>query len=335
MLVRPAKAGLGAAYRAGFVWALDRGYVAVVQMHADLSHPPETVPALVDALENCDVAVGSRYVSGGSVRNWSLSRRLISRLGNAYVNLVLGLGVRDATAGFKAFRADALETIGAVGSQSNGYCFQIENTWQAVQHGLRVTEVPITFTDRTRGPSKMSGAIVAEAVVRVLGWRLREPSGGVGRRGSASYVVGVRATNPHDLAQDVIRGGCQDDHSYDVPTGALDETHTRTGPHWDPVLVTRRWRRDLNPRLTCANKRFRGVLLRPLGHATAGKVTGRVGRARNQPGSGADQRWVRKNASSRAALSSARTPPTTSGRWLSRRSRTTSQSDPTAPALSS
>ena len=173
LIVRPAKAGLGAAYRAGFAWALNRGYPAVVQMDADLSHPPERVPALLDALAEYDVAVGSRYVRGGRVRNWPLPRRLISRLGNVYVGLVLQLPVRDATAGFKAFRTDALTTIGVVDSQSNGYCFQIENTWQAVRHGLRVTEVPITFTDRSRGSSKMSGAIVLEAIVRVLGWRVR------------------------------------------------------------------------------------------------------------------------------------------------------------------
>lgn len=187
LLVRPGKAGLGAAYRAGFAWALQRGYAAVVQMDADLSHPPERVPALVAALDGYDVAVGSRYVRGGGVRNWTLSRRLISRLGNVYVALVLGLPVRDATAGFKAFRAAALAEIGAVSSHSNGYCFQIENTWQAVRHGLRVTEVPITFTDRTRGQSKMSGAIVLEAVLRVLVWRFRDGrpwtrrSGGVGQ----------------------------------------------------------------------------------------------------------------------------------------------------------
>jgi len=186
LLVRPAKTGLGAAYRAGFAWALDRGYPAVVQMDADLSHPPERVPALIEALREYDVAVGSRYVRGGAVRNWSLTRRAISRAGNAYVSVVLGLPVRDATAGFKAVRADALATIGAVGSQSNGYCFQIENTWQAVRHGLRVTEVPITFTDRTRGHSKMSGAIVVEAVVRVLGWRLRDSRHGV------AWAGGVR-----------------------------------------------------------------------------------------------------------------------------------------------
>jgi dolichol-phosphate mannosyltransferase len=187
LLVRPAKAGLGAAYRAGFAWASNRGYAAVVQMDADLSHPPEKVPELIAALDQHDVAVGSRYVRGGAVQNWSLSRRVISRLGNIYVGLVLRLPVRDATAGFKAFRADALETIGAVGSQSNGYCFQIENTWQAVRHGLSVTEVPITFTDRTRGQSKMSGAIVLEAVVRVLGWRLSSPL-----RGLQGFTRGVR-----------------------------------------------------------------------------------------------------------------------------------------------
>jgi dolichol-phosphate mannosyltransferase len=172
LLVRPGKAGLGAAYRAGFGWALDRGYDVVVQMDADLSHPPERLPALIEALTEHDVAVGSRYVSGGSVRNWTLARRLISRLGNLYVAMVLGLPVRDATAGFKAFRAEALAEIDAVVSESNGYSFQIENTWQAVRRGLTVVEVPITFTDRTRGASKMSGAIVLEAVVRVLGWRL-------------------------------------------------------------------------------------------------------------------------------------------------------------------
>jgi dolichol-phosphate mannosyltransferase len=115
--------------------------------------------------------VGSRYVRGGRVVNWSWSRRLISWLGNLYVRMVLGLPVRDATAGFKAYRAATLAEIGALGSQSNGYCFQVENTWQAVRRGLRVTEVPIVFTDRAKGQSKMSGRIVLEAVIRVLGWR--------------------------------------------------------------------------------------------------------------------------------------------------------------------
>jgi dolichol-phosphate mannosyltransferase len=174
LLRRPGKAGLGAAYRAGFAWALNHDYDAVVQMDADLSHPPARVVALVDALGGADVAVGSRYVRGGAIDNWSPSRRFVSWAGNVYVRLVLGLPVRDATAGFKAFRADALREIGVLTSHSNGYCFQIENTWQAVRRGLRVVEVPITFTDRALGQSKMSSGIVLEAVLRVLGWRYHE-----------------------------------------------------------------------------------------------------------------------------------------------------------------
>ncbi len=143
-------------------------------MDTDLSHPAERIPALLRALDEADVAVGSRYVPGGTVRHWSLSRRLISRAGNLYVRLVLGLPVYDTIAGFKAFRRDALERIGAVDSASNGYCFQVENIWRAVRLGLRVTEVPITFTDRTVGTSKSSGSIVADALIRVLVWRRNE-----------------------------------------------------------------------------------------------------------------------------------------------------------------
>jgi dolichol-phosphate mannosyltransferase len=176
LVERPGKAGLGAAYRAGFGWALEHGYEQVVQMDADLSHPPDRIPALLDALDDHDVAVGSRYVPGGGVRDWSPLRRLVSWAGNAYVRAVLRLPVRDATAGFKAFRAEALVTLGAVETSSNGYCFQIENTWRAVRSGMRVVEVPITFTDRTSGRSKMSPGIVLEAVLRVLTWRAAEIS---------------------------------------------------------------------------------------------------------------------------------------------------------------
>jgi dolichol-phosphate mannosyltransferase len=171
LLVGSGKAGLGAAYRTGFRWALDRGYAAVVQMDADLSHPPERVPALLEGLEDHDVVVGSRYVAGGAVSHWPWSRRLVSRGGNAYARLVLGLPVHDVTAGFKAFRRDALVTIGALDSVSDGYCFQVENTWQAARSGLRIAEVPITFVDRTQGESKMSAAIALEAMRRVLVWR--------------------------------------------------------------------------------------------------------------------------------------------------------------------
>lgn len=174
LLCRSAKDGLGAAYRAGFAWALNQAYDVIVQMDADFSHPPERIPALIAALEDADVAVGSRYVPGGAVEDWALSRRMISRGGNAYVRLVLGLDVRDATAGFKAFRREALLRIGVTASESNGYCFQIENVWKANRLGLRVAEVPITFRDRRLGESKMSGAIVREAMLRVLGWRWRE-----------------------------------------------------------------------------------------------------------------------------------------------------------------
>ena len=193
LLSRPRKNGLGAAYRAGFSWALAGSYDVIVQMDADLSHPPERVPALLAALEHADVAIGSRYVPGGGVRNWPLSRRAISRGGNLYVRLVLGIPVHDATAGFKAFRRDALESIGAVQSESNGYCFQIENTWRASRLGLRIAEVPITFTDRALGTSKMTGDIVREAMLRVLTWRWRElahkPVAGAGQPSGGRHDV--------------------------------------------------------------------------------------------------------------------------------------------------
>jgi membrane protein DedA with SNARE-associated domain/membrane-associated phospholipid phosphatase len=205
LLSRTAKDGLGSAYRAGFAWALTRGYDVVVQMDADLSHPPERIPALLDALDQADVAVGSRYILGGGVDNWARSRRFISRAGNLYVRLVLGLPVHDTTAGFKAFRRDALERIGAVESSSNGYCFQVENTWRAVRLGLRVSEVPITFTDRTVGTSKMSGHIVAEALTRVLVWRLGELIRGTTRaaaRHPAHVADHAAASRPHMRADE-------------------------------------------------------------------------------------------------------------------------------------
>jgi dolichol-phosphate mannosyltransferase len=182
LLVRSGKSGLGDAYRAGFAWALERDYDLIAQMDADLSHPPERLPALFAALADADVAIGSRYVTGGGVREWTWRRRALSRGGNIYVRLVLGVPVRDSTAGFKAFRREALETIAVLDSQASGYAFQIENTWRAVRRGLVVTEVPIVFTDRVEGISKMSGPIAREALGLVLRWRLAE------RRGATAEV---------------------------------------------------------------------------------------------------------------------------------------------------
>lgn len=174
LLRRAEKEGLGAAYRAGFRWALMRGYTEVVQMDADFSHPAAKIPELLAALDHADVAIGSRYVPGGAVVNWPWHRKLISRGGNLYVRLVLGVGVHDATAGFRAFHTEALERLGALDAASNGYCFQIENTWRASRLGMRVVEVPITFTERVAGSSKMTGAIVREALLRILTWRWQE-----------------------------------------------------------------------------------------------------------------------------------------------------------------
>lgn len=173
------RAGLGGAYRVGFAWALEAGYDQIAQMDADLSHPPERLPALFAALaygdrDGADIAVGSRYVKGGGVKHWGWHRRLISQGGNLYVRILLGTGVHDCTAGYKAFNADALRAIDVLDSQSNGYSFQIENTWRATRRGLKVTEVPITFTDRTEGTSKMSGSIAREALWLVLTWRIAE-----------------------------------------------------------------------------------------------------------------------------------------------------------------
>ena len=170
VLHRTAKSGLGAAYLAGFRWGMTRGYDVLVEMDADGSHQPEHLPAMLDALEGADVVIGSRWVPGGGVENWPRRRQWLSQGGNRYTQLMLGLGVNDATAGYRAYRSDALEQLDLDTVASQGYCFQVDLTRRAVRAGLRVVEVPITFVERELGASKMSGLIVAEALLRVTQW---------------------------------------------------------------------------------------------------------------------------------------------------------------------
>ena len=170
VLHRRAKAGLGTAYVAGFQAALDQGYDTIVEMDADGSHQPEELPKLLTALGGADVALGSRWVPGGAVVNWLRSREYLSRAGNAYARIMLGIPLRDMTGGYRAYRACALWKIGLENVESVGYCFQIDLARRAVKAGLTVAEVPITFVDRAYGTSKMSKAIVFEALWRVTQW---------------------------------------------------------------------------------------------------------------------------------------------------------------------
>jgi dolichol-phosphate mannosyltransferase len=170
VLHRAGKAGLGAAYVAGFRWALERGYGAMVEMDADGSHQPEELPRLLAALADADLVLGSRYVPGGAVLNWPKSRELLSRGGNTYARLLLGFKLKDATGGYRAFRAATLRRINLDEVDSQGYCFQIDLARRTILAGLTVAEVPITFVERERGTSKMSKKIVAEALWRVPVW---------------------------------------------------------------------------------------------------------------------------------------------------------------------
>jgi dolichol-phosphate mannosyltransferase len=174
LLERGSKQGLGTAYVTGFRWAIERGYRAVVEMDADLSHNPADVPRLLAALDDADLAIGSRYVQGGGVGNWGRSRRILSQGGNVYARAWLGYGVRDSTSGFRAYRVSALEEVDLAGVRSEGYAFQIEMTRRLHLAGRRIVEVPITFVEREAGSSKMSRRIVFEAVRRVTGWGLRD-----------------------------------------------------------------------------------------------------------------------------------------------------------------
>ncbi|MCX9192199.1 polyprenol monophosphomannose synthase [Carbonactinospora thermoautotrophica] len=172
---RKGKEGLGAAYLAGFRWGLEQGYDVLVEMDADGSHQPEQLPRLLNALQEqqADLVLGSRWVKGGEVVNWPKSREILSRGGNTYARIMMGIPLRDATGGYRAFRRRTLEGIDLASVQSQGYCFQVDLAWRAIKAGFRVVEVPITFVERELGASKMSRQIVMEALWRVTAWGLR------------------------------------------------------------------------------------------------------------------------------------------------------------------
>ena len=173
VLRRKHKEGLGPAYLAGFRVALDRGAERIIEMDADFSHDPSYLPALIEATEHADLAIGSRYVPGGGITDWGPMRRFISRGGSAYARVALGLPVKDLTGGFKCFRRIVLEEINLDTIEARGYAFQVETTFRAIKAGFRVVEVPIVFKDRADGTSKMSKGIVAEAMWRVPAMRFR------------------------------------------------------------------------------------------------------------------------------------------------------------------
>jgi dolichol-phosphate mannosyltransferase len=199
VLHRAGKEGLGRAYVAGFGWGVRRGYDALVQMDADGSHLPEQVPMLLGGLDGADLVIGSRWTPGGSVHNWPRRRALLSRGGNAYARIATGVAVRDATGGFRAWRRTALESLDLATVASAGYCFQVDLTRRAVRAGLRVVEMPIRFVERAAGQSKMSGAVVREALWRVTAWgigdlwlRLRSGRTRDGARAPRDRRVGSR-----------------------------------------------------------------------------------------------------------------------------------------------
>lgn len=175
VLHRPAKGGLGSAYREGFAWGLERGAQILCEMDADLSHDPADLPRLLHAARGADLVIGSRYIHSGRVVDWPAWRCALSRCGNAYVNRVTGIPVKDATAGFRAYRRAALEALDLGTVASEGYSFQLEMALRTWRLGFRILEVPITFTERREGVSKISRAIVVEALWRVLLWGLTGP----------------------------------------------------------------------------------------------------------------------------------------------------------------
>ena len=188
VLHRAGKEGLGAAYVAGFAWAKNKGYDAVVEMDADGSHAPEELHKLLDALREADAVLGTRYIPGGSVHNWPAHRLLLSRGGNIYIRMALGMPFKDATGGYRAYRMAVLDAIDVATVASTGYSFQVELAWRTYRRGFRIAEVPITFTEREHGVSKMSGNIFKEQLLRVTVW------GVTARRDALLAKLGRRPT---------------------------------------------------------------------------------------------------------------------------------------------
>ncbi len=174
VLHRTSKDGLGKAYIAGFHWGLERDYAILVEMDADGSHAPENLPRILGATSVGDLVIGSRYVAGGYVVNWPLRRMILSKAANLYARLALGVGLHDITAGYRAYKAEVLRALPLDAIESHGYCFQVDLAWRTVQEGFIVIEVPITFTERAIGASKMSGSIIREALVKITYWGLKQ-----------------------------------------------------------------------------------------------------------------------------------------------------------------
>lgn len=175
ILKRTVKNGLGGAYRAGFQWGIEKGYDHFVEIDCDFSHDPATLPSLLEAANSYDVVIGSRYVTGGQIPKWSLSRRFLSRGGNQYASVLLQLHVKDATSGFRVYSKSALEKIDYRNVQADGYGFQIEMTYRARKQGISIVEIPISFSDRELGESKMSSSIIVEALFLVTKWAITRP----------------------------------------------------------------------------------------------------------------------------------------------------------------
>jgi dolichol-phosphate mannosyltransferase len=205
VLHRTSKEGLGAAYLHGFRVALEHGYDVIGEMDADGSHQPEELHRLLDALRDADLVIGSRWVPGGSIVNWPLHRQLLSRGGNAYIRTLLGIGVRDATAGYRLFRRTTLEQLHLEEIASLGYVFQADLAFRAVRSGLRVVEVPIEFVERERGDSKMSRRIASESFRRITRWGFAERSRQLG-----AVLPGRRSTNRHLPSHEGGHHGDQD-----------------------------------------------------------------------------------------------------------------------------